>query len=137
MSRHHDYIDYNGTHLTSAVSPGSELLSLGGEEGHPVDVEGRGSTLDPDDVVVLQEDRLSLDLVLEDGVDAAVHDVAVSGVADVKGPDEALVDDLDRRRELVDVAVAEEGALVDVAEGPGLAGRALDGDWCWFRRLRE
>ena len=118
--------------LASTVAPRAELLALRGEECHPVDVERRGAALYPDDVVVLQEDRLPLDLVLEHVVDSAVHDVALSRISNVKGPDETLINDLDRRRELLDVLVGEERALVDVAERSGLASRSRK---CHRRRL--
>ena len=93
----------------------------------PVDVVWACASADPDDVLaVLQEELLLLDLVLEDGVDAAVHEAAVGGVGDADGPDEALVDDLDPLGELGHRHVAEEGALVRVAEGARLHRRVVD-----------
>ena len=93
----------------------------------PVDVVRTCAPADPDDVLaVLQEELLLLDLVLEDGVDAAVHEAAVGGVGDADGPDEALVDDLDPLGELGHRHVAEEGALVRVAEGARLHRRVVD-----------
>ena len=109
------------SNLASSIAPRSVLLSFGREEGHPVDVEGRGAALDPDDVVVLQDDRLPLDFVLENGVDASVHDAALGRVRDIDGPNETLVNDFDSFREFCDVSVGEERSLVDVAEWSGLS----------------
>ena len=112
--------------LTTPVSPRAELLAVGREEGHPVDVVGRGATLNPDDVVVLEDDGLTLDLILEDGVYSAVHDATLGGVSNVDGPDETLINNLNSFREFGDMGICEESALIDVTEGSGLFVRAGD-----------
>ena len=124
-------------YLASSITPRSELLSVGREEGHPVDVEGRSATLDSDDVVVLQDDRLPLHFVLQDRVDTSVHDPALGRVPDVNGPDETLINHFDSFRELGDVSVGEERSLVDVAEWSGLSVRTGNGHWRRLRRLGE
>ena len=108
------------TLLATPVAPRAELLAVGREEGHPVDVVGRGPTLDPDDVVVFEDDSLALNLILEDGVYPAVHDATLGGVAHVDRPDETLINNFDSFRELRNMRVCEECALVNVTEGSGL-----------------
>ena len=77
-------------------------------------------------LAIFEEELLLLDLILEDGVDAAVHEAAVGGVGDAYGPDEALVYHLDPLGELGHRHVAEEGALVRVSEGTRLHRRVVD-----------
>ena len=93
----------------------------------PVDVVGASAPADPHDVLaILEEELLLLHLVLENGVDAAVHEAPVRRVGDADGPDEALVNDLDPLGELCHRHVAEEGALVRVPEGAGLHRRVVN-----------
>lgn len=112
--------------LTTPVAPRAELFAVGREEGHPVNVVGGSATLDPDDVVVLEDDSFALDLILEDGVNPSMHDATLGGVSNVDGPDETLINNLNSFRELCDMGICEESALVDVTEGSGLFVRAGD-----------
>lgn len=71
-------------------------------------------------MVVFQVDRLPLDLVLQDGVDAAVADRLLVRIVNLHGPDKSLVDHLNSAGESGRKVIDEETSLLGIAKRPGL-----------------
>ena len=99
-----------------SVAPGAELGSVLGVESEAVDVVGRGSATHPDDVVPGQVDGLPLDLVLQDGVDAAVQHRVLIRIEHFHGPDKSLIYHLYPLRKSIKMTVFKVRPLVGVAK---------------------
>ncbi len=125
------------TALGFALAPRPVLIPLGRVERQLVNVEGRGSARDSDNVVASQVDLLPLHLVLEDSVNAAVEDAALRLVARPQGPHKALIDDLDPHREFAVVSVGEKSSFVGVAERTRLNRRRRGGRRSRSGRIRR
>ena len=72
MSRRSGDIKVNAV-ITVSVSPGSKLVAVLGVEGQSVDVVGRSSSRNSDNVVSFQIDCFLLDLVFENGMNSTMQ----------------------------------------------------------------
>jgi hypothetical protein len=79
--------------------------------------------------------KVSTYLGLENGVHASVRYAPVARVGHFNDPNEALVDDLDHRRELRDRGVAKERTLVRVPEGAGSYGAGVNHGTGWVMEV--